>query len=52
MLPSPTNLSHQERAVLSRASEQVEQACERPWIAAMRNRIEARAWAPTKSEAA
>jgi hypothetical protein len=35
MLPSPADLSHHERAVLTRAAEQVDQACERPWIAAL-----------------
>jgi hypothetical protein len=32
MLPSPTNLSHHERAVLAKASEQVNSVCEREWI--------------------
>lgn len=34
MLPSLPNLTHHERAVLLRASEKVNGACERAWIAA------------------
>lgn len=37
---NPTNLSHHERAVLLRAAEQVESACERAWIAAMNDKPE------------
>jgi hypothetical protein len=32
-MPSPTNLSHHELAVLAKASEQVNIVCEREWIA-------------------